>query len=62
LNNESVAVIQQAKKDVNVEAVFVNMADVNRRGARLRSVVVKQVSVAGVAAGGSCLDFVVVKR
>jgi hypothetical protein len=31
LNHESVAVIQQAKKDVNVKAVFVNVADVNRR-------------------------------
>jgi hypothetical protein len=31
LNHESVAVVQQAKKNINVKAVFVNVTDVNCR-------------------------------
>jgi hypothetical protein len=31
LNHKSVAVVQQAKKNINVKAVFVNVTDVNCR-------------------------------
>jgi len=31
LNHERIAVVQQAKKNINVKAVFVNVTDVNCR-------------------------------